>query len=93
MKGWIKLSVCYYFLQPFISYTFPTYTTLTLNTESTYNWTAQQWTVPINLMVSQLVKFGKAPVQFQLGTRYYAEGPSGGPDWGIRFAITLLFPK
>jgi hypothetical protein len=27
------------------------------------------------------------------GAEYYAEGPSGAPDWGIRFAITLLFPK
>jgi hypothetical protein len=25
--------------------------------------------------------------------RYYAEAPRGGPEWGIRFAITLLFPN
>jgi hypothetical protein len=49
--------------------------------------------VPINLMVAQLVKVGKLPVQFQLGGKYYAEAPDGAPDWGIRFAVTLLFPK
>ena len=27
------------------------------------------------------------------GGRYHAEAPSGGPDWGLRFAVTLLFPK
>ena len=27
------------------------------------------------------------------GGRYYAEGPSGGPEWGARFVITFLFPK
>jgi len=25
--------------------------------------------------------------------RYYAEKPEDGPDWGLRFATTLLFPK
>jgi len=81
------------FLQPFLSYTTPKHTTFALNTESTYNWTADQWTVPVNFMVSQLVKVGGHPVQFQIGARYYAEGPDGGPEWGLRAAITLLFPR
>ncbi len=81
------------FLQPFISYTFPTYTTLGINTESTYDWTNHQWTVPINLTVTQLVKIDRLPVSFTLGGRYYADGPSGGPEWGLRFVVTFLFPK
>lgn len=81
------------FLQPFLSYTTKTSTTFTLNTESTYDWSNRQWTVPLNVMVSQLVKVGKLPVQFALGPRYYADKPDGGPDWGLRFAVTLLFPK
>jgi hypothetical protein len=80
------------FLQPFVSYTWPTATTLALNTESTYDWTGGDWTVPINLSVSQLVKFGTQPVQFSLGGRYYAESPDNGPEWGIRFGVTFLFP-
>lgn len=81
------------FLQPFIAYTWPTATTLTFNTESTYDWNAHQWTVPLNLSVSQVVKFGGQPVSLQLGGRYYVESPDGGPEWGLRFAFTLLFPK
>ncbi len=81
------------FLQPFLSYTWPTATTLSLNTESSYDWTAEQWTVPVNLLVSQLVKLGKQPVQFFVGGRYYAEAPDDGPEWGIRFGFTLLFPR
>jgi hypothetical protein len=81
------------FLQPFLSYTTKKQTTFVLNTESAYDWKNHQWTVPINLAVAQLMKFGKTPVQFQLGGKYYAEGPSGAPEWGIRFAVTLLFPK
>jgi len=80
------------FLQPFISYTTKTHTTFGLNTESTYDWHNSQWTVPINLSVSQLIKVGKLPVSFALGFKYYAEAPTNGPDWGVRFVVTPLFP-
>ena len=49
--------------------------------------------MPLNLQVSQLLKIGQQPVQFTLGGRYYAEKPDGGPDRGLRFAVTFLFPK
>jgi hypothetical protein len=80
------------FLQPFISYTTKTKTTVGLNAESTYNWNDSQWTVPLNLSVSQLLRIGKLPVSFAVGGRYYAEGPSGAAEWGLRALITLLFP-
>jgi hypothetical protein len=80
------------FLQPFVAYTTKTHTTFTVNTESTYNWEESQWTVPLNLMVSQVLKIGKQPISVALGGRYYAEGPSGAPEWGLRFVFTLLFP-
>jgi hypothetical protein len=81
------------FIQPFVSYTTATFTTFGLNTESSYDWPRQQWTVPINLSVTQLVKLWGQPLSLQLGVRYYAERPQGGPDWGLRFAVTLLFPR
>lgn len=81
------------FIQPFVSHTTKTFTTIGLNIESTYDWQNSQWTVPLNLTVAQLMKFGSLPVQFTLGGRYYAEKPAGGPDWGLRFVVTLLFPK
>lgn len=31
--------------------------------------------------------------QFSLGAKYYAEKPANGPEWGLRFAVTFLFPK
>jgi hypothetical protein len=48
--------------------------------------------VPINIQVSKIFKFGSQPVSLALGGRYYIERPSGGPDWGIRFTVTPLFP-
>ena len=81
------------FLQPFLTYTFPDTTGIAINTESTYNWVTKEWTVPINLMFSHIFKFGSQPVQFQIGPRFYAVRPSGGPEWGARFNVTFLFPK
>lgn len=81
------------FLQPFVSYTTKTFTSFGLNTESTYDWEGEQWNVPLNAFVQQLLKVGKQPIALQLGGRYYAEGPSGGPEWGLRFQIQFLFPK
>ena len=81
------------FLQPFLSFTTKTYTTLGVNTESTYDWVNSQWTVPFNLSVTQLLKIGGQPLTLQAGYRYYADAPDGGPDWGLRFTFTLLFPK
>lgn len=49
--------------------------------------------MPVNATVSQLLKAGKQPFQLQLGGKYYADAPNGAPDWGIRFTMTLLFPK
>jgi hypothetical protein len=81
------------FVQPFLSFTTGKYTTYTVNTETTYDWEVDEATVPINLQVSQLLRFGKQPVSFALTYRYYVDTPEGGPDSGLSFTATLLFPK
>lgn len=88
-----RSSVSSTFLQPFLSYTTKTQTTFGLNTESLYDWKDEEWTVPINVTVSQLVKVGEQPISLQLGYRNYLDTPTGGPDWGLRFQVTFLFPK
>jgi hypothetical protein len=80
------------FLQPFVSYTTGTHTTFALNTESTYDWENSKWTVPLNAKVAQLFKLAGQPMQVDIGPKLYVEGPTGAPDWGIRFTYTLLFP-
>jgi hypothetical protein len=81
------------FLQPFLAYQTRTHTTFTINSESAYDWENEEWTVPFNAMITQLVRIGRMPVSFQFGGRYYADKPSGGPDWGLRFTMTLVFPE
>lgn len=82
------------FLQPFVAYITKTKTTFSLNTESTYDWENDQWTVPVNLMVAQLLKIGPQIIQVQAGVRYWAESPDNGPEhWGARMVLTFLFPE
>jgi hypothetical protein len=82
------------FLQPFVSYTTRDAWTFTLNTESTYNWEAEEWSVPINFQVSKLLVIDKQPISLFAGVRYWAESPESGPDGlGVRTGITFLFPK
>ncbi|MCF7676159.1 MAG: transporter, partial [Akkermansiaceae bacterium] len=87
------------FIQPFVSYTTKTSTTsttsttFTLNTESSYDWTHDQGTLPLNVMVQQIVKIGKQPVALSLGARDYADKPDDGPNGGLRFAVIFLFPR
>jgi hypothetical protein len=82
------------FLQPFVSYITKTKTTFTLNTETTYDWESDEASVPLNAIVSQLLKIGNQPIQIGVGPRYWLNSPDGGPEyWGVRAVFTILFPK
>jgi hypothetical protein len=82
------------FVQPFAAYTWPSAWTVSVQSESNYNWKTENWSVPINVGVSKLVKLGKLPVSLQAGVGYWAESPETGPE-GFRFrlAATFVLPK
>ena len=82
------------FIQPFLSYTTKDVWTFGVQTESSYNWTAENWSVPIIATVSKLTTFGSQRVQFQVGARYWAVEADNGPEgFGARASVTFLFPK
>jgi hypothetical protein len=82
------------FLQPFLTYTTPDAWSYTLQTESTYDWRTEQWSVPVNVLVSKVTKLGDQLVSLGGGLRYWADSPESGPHgWGVRLLFTLLFPK
>jgi hypothetical protein len=91
-----RSSVSQMFVQPFIAYTTKTHTTFTIDTESTANWNATsadgKWTVPLIFQISQILKIGRQPISIQIGGKYYADTPRYGPNWGVRFNFTLLYP-
>lgn len=68
-------------------------TTLSLNTESLYDWERRQWTVPVNAGVNQLVRVGDHLMQFGVFGRYFPEAPSSAPRWGAQLRLTFVFPR
>jgi hypothetical protein len=81
-------------LQPFVSYTTPKAWTYALNTESTYDWERESWSVPVNATISGVVRLGDLPLSIVAGVRWWADEPPGGSDeLGYRFAPTPMFPR
>lgn len=66
--------------------------TLTVNSESTYDWNSRQLTMPINVVYSKVSKIGDQLVSYAFGGRVYLDRPNGGPDWGLRIIVTFMFP-
>ena len=81
------------FLQPFLSYTTTSAVTYSVQTESTYSWETDAWSVPINVAVAKLSRIGSQLVQYKAGIRYWAtSSPSGAEGWGVKVGIVFLFP-
>ena len=81
-------------LQPFLSYATKTGTSFGLSVDSSYDWKSEQWSVPINMTVNQILRLGDQLVQVGAGARYWADAPQGGPSgWGWRLSVSFLFPK
>lgn len=83
------------FLQPFLAYQATRTITLTVQSEMTANWEAdeQEWTIPINVVVSKLSSFGAFPASYQFGVGAFPVHPDVGPSWKIRGAIAVLLPR
>lgn len=82
------------FVQPFLAYTTAKFTTFTLNTESSYDWEREAWSVPVNVQATQLFKVGGQPMSVSVAVRHWIDSPDAGAEgWGARLAYTLVFPK
>lgn len=78
------------FLQPFAAYTWPNAWTVSVQSETSYNWESESWSVPVNVAASKLVFIGKLPVSLQAGAGYWLESPESGPE-GFRFRLQANF--
>lgn len=82
------------FVQPFVSYTYPNSTTISFNTETTYDWNAEEATVPLNLSATKVVKLNGQLISVGGGVRYWADDAAGSPKgWGGRLVASFIFPK
>ncbi|WP_233710177.1 transporter [Pseudomaricurvus albidus] len=82
------------FFQPFITYTTKQAVTFSFNTETTYDWEADEASIPVNFVASKVMKFGDQTVSLGAGLRYWVDTPDNGPEgFGVRLIMTFLFPK
>lgn len=80
------------FLNPFCSYNWKSGAGLTLNAEYTHDWENDVDVFIVQPVASAVTKFGKQTVSFGVGPRFHF-APSGHANYGVRAAITLVFPK
>lgn len=81
------------YLQPFVSYTLPTALAFTGSLEATHDWEAESWSVPVIAGASQVFQIADQHASAALSGKYWLAAPEGGPDWGLRLVLTLLFPR
>ena len=82
------------FLQPFVAYTTASAYTISLLSESNYNWTSETWSVPVNVALAKLTRWGKLPVSLQAGIGYWLNSPDNGPEgWRFRLQANFVLPK
>ncbi|HKE55957.1 MAG TPA: hypothetical protein VKB46_04625 [Pyrinomonadaceae bacterium] len=89
-----RASVNNTFIQPFLAYNTKDAWTFNVNTEASYDWTGNAWSIPIHFTVTKLIKVGQRPVSIGGALRCWAASPEGGPETcGLRIIVTPLFPK
>ena len=82
------------FLQPFLVYNWKSGAGIGLNAELTQSWEASTTSAFINPTVSGVTKLGKQIVSLLVGPRIQVAAPEGSKaDFGVRAAVTLVFPK
>jgi hypothetical protein len=82
------------FLQPFLAYNWKSGAGLGANMEITQNWETETTTAFLNPTVSGVTKLGKQIVSLVVGPRICLGAPEGAKsDFGVRAALTFVFPK
>lgn len=82
------------YVEPWLSYVTSTDTTISLSAETSYDWDADAWSVPVILTVDQLFQVGNQYISIGAAAKYWAESPEGGPqDFGSRLQVTFLIPN
>jgi len=56
-----------------------------------YDWVTDDWTIPVQLLVSRTITVGKRPLKLEFEINYYVEQPDEfGPKWMFGFNITPI---
>lgn len=83
-------------LRPTINYNLPNGWYLTSSPSIIAVWgekQANRWLVPMGGGVGKVFSLGDQLMSTSLESYYHIVSPTIGPDWQLRFQVTLLFPK
>lgn len=80
------------FLNPFLTYNWKSGAGVTLLAEYTHDWKNEIDFFVVIPTLSAVTKFGSQTVSFGIGPRLHF-APQSGASYGIRGAVTLVFPK
>lgn len=82
------------FIQPFVSYTYPNSLTVTLNSETTYDWNIKKATIPVNVTATKIINLNGQLISVGGGVKYWAHDTDASPkDFGVRLIASFIFPK
>ena len=81
------------YLQPFVSHSNKTGFTCSVQSETSYDWIAKAWTIPLEAGISQIIPLFGHYTSLGLTGIYNLESPSNISKWSTRVAITLIFPE
>ncbi len=84
------------FIQPFLTYGTKNAVTYSIQSEASANWEApsdEEWTIPINFTISKVTQLGQFPFSIAAGAGVFVEKPTGGPEWKLRTAFTVILPR
>jgi hypothetical protein len=80
------------YIEPWLSYVTSSNTTISVSAETTKDWDADEWAIPVNFIVDQLFQFEEQYIQIGGAVKYWIDPAPGGPrDFGFRLQITFLF--
>jgi len=85
-----------FLFQYFINYNLPGGWYISSAPILTSNWEAEdgsKWVVPFGGGMGKIFRVGRQPMNAGAQVFYNVEKPEGGPDWGLRLQLQLLFPK
>ncbi len=73
---------------------YPNSTTVALNTETTYDWNAEEATVPVNLTVTKVIRLNGQAISVGGGARYWVDDTDGARKVGGHVCVCILcFPE
>lgn len=80
------------FLNPFFGYNWKSGSGIIINSEYTHDWENDLDIFVVTPTLTAVTKFGSQIVSFAIGPRIHF-APETRPNYGVRAAVTLVFPK